>query len=195
LEEILEDFQDFTKDKINSISPSHIAILLLMNLKDDGYRDVEARLKVSERLRKALGMDYDEVPDYSTIYRDFDRLDLQEQIGITKELVRELMDDGVIKGKYLVVDGTHLLAWINTRRRVEDGEIENASWGEHRGSFYGYKLFLIIDAEAELPVEIVVVTGKKHESTVYIPLISTFAKDYDVDVNGVFRMEHLMIKS
>jgi transposase len=186
LEEILEDFQEFTKDKINSIPPSRIAILLLMYLKNDGYRDVEARLKVSERLRTALGIDYDEVPDYSTICRDFNRLDSQEQMQIIKELVRELMNKGVIEGDYLVVDGTHFLAWINTRKKVEDGEIENASWGEHGGKFYGYKLLLLIDAKAELPVEIVVVTGKKHDSAMYIPLISTFAKDYDVDVKGVF---------
>lgn len=186
LEEILEDFQEFTKDKINSIPPSRIAILLLMYLKDDRFRDVEARLKVSERLRTALGIDYDEVPDYSTIYRDFDRLDSREQMQIIKELVRELMNRGVIEGDYLVVDGTHFLAWINTRKKVEDGEIENASWGEHGGKFYGYKLLLLIDAKAELPVEIVVVTGKRHDSAMYIPLISTFARDYDVDVKGIF---------
>jgi len=64
-------------------------------------------------------------------------------------------------GEFIVIDGTHIAVWASTREEIEDGDVEGASWGYHKEKFYGYKVFLVVDAVSELPVAITMETGSK----------------------------------
>ncbi len=63
----------------------------------------------------------------------------------------ELLDEYEHAGEFIVIGGTHIAAWANTRDEIENGDVEGASWGRHEGSFYGYKVYLVINAAAESP--------------------------------------------
>ena len=82
---------------------------------------------------------------------------------------------------FVVVDGTHIAAWANTRDEIKNGDVEGATWGKHEGSFYGYKMFLVVDAASELPVSIVMATGKRNDTVAFEPLIEEFDERYDTD--------------
>jgi hypothetical protein len=50
-------------------------VLHCLRLEDDhSYRETPNRLKYMAEIRDALGLDRDDLPDYSTIYKSFDRL-------------------------------------------------------------------------------------------------------------------------
>ncbi|MDR9381502.1 MAG: transposase [Natronomonas sp.] len=80
-----------------------------------------------------------------------------------------------------MIDGTHIAAWANTRDEIENGKLEGASWGKHEGSFYGCKMFLVVDAASELPVAITMETGKRNDTVAFEPLIEEFEQRYDTD--------------
>ena len=82
---------------------------------------------------------------------------------------------------FVVVDGTHIAAWAKTRDETKNGDVEGATWGKHEGSFYGYKVFLVVDAASELPVSIVMATGKRNDTVAFDPLIEEFDERYDAD--------------
>jgi transposase len=93
----------------------------------------------------------------------------------------ELLADHEHAGEYVVIDGTHIAAWANTRDEIENGDVEGASWGKHEGSFYGYKVYLVVDVAAELPVAITMETGKTTDCDGFEPLINDFEEHCDTD--------------
>ncbi|WP_229770580.1 transposase [Halorhabdus sp. CBA1104] len=93
----------------------------------------------------------------------------------------ELLADHDHAGEFVVIDGTHIAAWANTREEIENGDVEGASWGKHEGSFYGYKVFLVVDAASELPVAITMETGKRNDTVAFEPLIEEFDERYDTE--------------
>jgi len=75
----------------------------------------------------------------------------------------DLLADHDHAGEFVVIDGTHIAAWANTREEIDDGEVEGASWGKHEGKFYGYKVYIVVDEAAELPVAITMETGSRND--------------------------------
>ena len=98
-----------------------------------------------------------------------------------KSMCSELLTDHDHAGEFVVIDGTHIAAWANTREEIENGDVEDASWGQHEGKFYGYKVFLVVDAASELPVAITMGTGKRNDTAAFEPLIKEFDERYDTD--------------
>jgi transposase len=96
-------------------------------------------------------------------------------------MCEELIAEQDHAGEFIVIDGTHIAAWANTRGEIENGEVEGASWGKHEGSFYGYKVFLVVDASIELPVAITMTTGKRNDTKAFEPLVEEFNERYDTD--------------
>jgi len=65
-------------------------------------------------------------------------------------------------GEFVVIDGTHIAAWANTREEIDDGEVV-PELGQTRGKFYGYKVYIVVDVAAELPVAITMETGSRND--------------------------------
>lgn len=80
-----------------------------------------------------------------------------------------------------LVDGTHVEAWANIRQEIEDGAIGGANWSKHEGSFYGSKVYLIVDAVTDLPVAATTATDRWYHSAAFVPLLEEFEARYDVD--------------
>jgi len=115
------------------------------------------------------------------LWRAFDAVDPDELRGCLGSMCDELLEEYDHAGEFIVIDGTHIAAWANTRDEIENGDVEGASWGKHEGSFYGYKVYLVIDAAAELPVAITMETGKTNDCAGFEPLIDEFEQRYDTD--------------
>ena len=83
----------------------HVVLHCFRLEEDHSYRETPNRLKYMSEVRDVLGLDQDELPDYSTIYKSFDRLKMwvwrallrvsaqqHPQSGTSLSTVRSLID-------------------------------------------------------------------------------------------------------
>jgi len=159
---------------------SALCIGLVKKFRDADYRKLQTMLELDPRLKDACLLDDDEVPSYSRICRHINDLDTKGLLDLFSHLVEILYKENIVDGEYLVVDSTHIFAWANTRENIENNEVERAAWAYHEESFYGYKLHLIVDAQAELPLALFMTPGNKADSTMYVPLVQK-VKSYDFE--------------
>lgn len=160
-------------------SRDRIAALLLMFQTSKTLRSMENWIAFNERIQLAVGMPW--AVDHTTLSRAY--MDISEDFlkQLFHKLVMRLHEKGVITGKFLVVDATHIYAYCNTRKTVEDDFVEGAYWGNHHGSFYGYKVHILIDSESELPLAMILGPGNEYDSVQFIPLIENFDANYEFE--------------
>lgn len=179
-----EDFCKTFREAVNDmnencpISDSRMSTLLLMFNTNHSLRTMESWIRFNSRIKDAVNIDWD--MDHSTFCRDMGQIDEAYLKRLFHHLVMKLHDKGTITGKYLVVDATHIYAFCNTRKDTDRHGVELASWGEHHGKFYGYKIHILIDAESELPVAMIFSTGEDHDSPHFIPLLDDHVKNNDL---------------
>jgi len=181
-DELVATFLSVAISQIQSISPERAAALVLRQFEGDSFDALERRLRRNHSFREAL--DYvkpEDVPDGTSLWRAFDDLHPDELRDCLQSMCGELLADHDHAGEFVVIDGTHIAAWANTRDEIENGDVEGASWGKHEGSFYGYKVFLVVDAASELPVAITMETGSRNDSAAFEPLIEEFDERYDTN--------------
>jgi len=181
-DELLATFLSIAVPELQSIPPERAAALVLRQFEGDSFEALERRVQRNHSLREAL--DYstpEDVPDGTSLWRAFDAVDPDELRGCLRSMCDELLEEYDHAGEFIVIDGTHIAAWANTRDEIENGDVEGASWGKHEGSFYGYKVYLVIDAAAELPVAITMETGKTNDCAGFEPLIDEFEQRYDIE--------------
>ena len=178
-----EEFCKTFKDAMNEmdercqVSDDRITTLLMMFNTNRSLRTMETWVNFNQRIMEAVGLDWN--IDHSTMCRDMGQIDERFLKKLFHHLVLKLHDKGIIKGKFLVVDATHIYAFCNTRKDTKKHGVEGASWGNHHGSFYGYKIHILIDAESEMPISMILSTGKDHDSPHFIPLLDDYDKNYD----------------
>jgi hypothetical protein len=181
-DELVATFLSVAIAEIQSISPERAAALVLRQFEGDSFDALERRLRRNHSFRDALDyVEPDDVPDGTSLWRAFDDLHPDELRDCLQSMCGELLADHDHAGEFVVIDGTHIAAWANTREEIENGDVEGASWGKHEGSFYGYKVFLVVDAASELPVAITMETGKRNDTAAFEPLVEEFAERYDTE--------------
>ena len=181
-DELVATFLSVAVSQIQSISPERAAALVLRQFEGDSFDALERRLRRNHSFREALDyIEPEDVPDGTSLWRAFDELHPDELRDCLQSMCGELLADHDHAGEFVVIDGTHIAAWANTREEIENGDVEGASWGKHEGSFYGYKVFLVVDAATELPVAITMETGKRNDTAAFEPLIEEFDERYDTD--------------
>jgi hypothetical protein len=179
-DELLEVFRSVADTAIHSTTATRAAALVLRQFEGDSFAALERRLRRNHSFQDALGYTQPgDVPDGTSLWRAFDDLDPAELRDCLQSMCGEVLSDHDHGGEFVVIDGTHIAAWANTRDEIEDGDVEGASWGHHEGQFYGYKVFVVVDAASELPVAITMETGSRNDSAAFKPLIEDFEKRYD----------------
>jgi hypothetical protein len=149
-DELLATFLSVAVSQIQSIPPERAAALVLRQFEGDSFDALERRLRRNHSFRDALDyLEPEDVPDRTSLWRAFDDLQPEELRDCLQSMCRELLADHDHAGEFVVIDGTHIAAWANTRDEIENDDVEGASWGKHEGSFYGYKVFLVVDAATE----------------------------------------------
>lgn len=187
-EEILDEVAPTAEEHIHNTSMNRATALLLRPLMDDSFEGIATRLRRNWRLRDAIEYaEPSDVPSGTTLWRAFRDIDPAELKACLQDLIDELLADEDQAGQFAVIDATHIHAWADTRGEIEDGEVEGASWGHHEGSFYGYKLFLVVDSALELPVAALLATGKRNDQAMFEPLIEDFDERYETsDLEAMF---------
>ena len=177
-DELVATFLSVAVSQIQSISPERAAALVLRQFEGDSFDALERRLRRNHSFREALDyIEPEDVPDGTSLWRAFDELHPDELRDCLQSMCGELLADHDHAGEFVVIDGTHIAAWANTREEIENGDVEGASWGKHEGSFYGYKVFLVVDAATELPVAITMETGKRNDTAAFEPLIEVMSEE------------------
>lgn len=181
-DELLATFLSVAVSDIQSIPPERAAALVLRQFEGDSFDALERRIRRNYSLREALEYtEPEDVPDGTSLWRAFDELQPEELRDCLQSMCGEVLAEYDHAGEFILIDGTHIAAWANTREEIENGDVEGASWGKHEGSFYGYKVFLVVDAASELPVAITMETGKRNDTAAFEPLIEEFDERYDTD--------------
>ena len=183
-ETLLRVFIQASTDSIDSAPSERVAACLLRQFEGDSFVALETRLRRNHSLQEVLGYESaDDVDDATTLWRALDALTKEELKECLQTLVSEVLatTETDQSGRFLVVDGTHVEAWANTREWIDNGDVEGAAWGMHEGLFYGYQVMLLVDPAVELPVAIMVKPGNEAEKTLFAPLIEDFTDRYDTD--------------
>ena len=183
-ETLLDVFIQATTDDIDSAPNHRVAACLLRQFEGDSFVALERRLRRNHSLQEVIGYeDAEDVDDATTLWRAFNDLTKDELKDCLQALVSEVIDETETDqaGRFLVVDGTHVDAWANTREWIEKDDVEGAAWGMHEGFFYGYQVMLLVDPAIGLPVGIMVRPGNEAEKTLFRPLIDDFTDRYDTD--------------
>jgi len=166
-------------DEHPDVSDDRMSALLLMFATSRTLRTTENWITYNPRIQQAIGMPGP--VDHTTLSRGFDNIGEDFLKKLFHKLVIKLHDNGVITGRFLVVDATHIFAYCNTRKDTNIHPVEGAEWGNHHGSFYGYKVHILIDAESEMPLALILSPGNDHDSPHFVPLLEEFEKNYDFD--------------
>jgi len=178
-EELCKEFKLVLRemDEGCDVSFDRLSAILLMFKTNNTLRTMETWIMYNSRIKQAIGM---AIPiDHTTLNRAFNKVSEEFLKRLFHRLVMKLHEKGVITGRFLVVDATHIFAYCNTRRNTDINGVEGAAWGTHQGSFYGYKVHILIDSESELPLAMILSSGADHDSTHFIPLMEEFDKNYD----------------
>lgn len=180
-EELCEVFKQTLSeiDNLPDVPEDRISALLLMFTTSRTLRTTENWIAYNSRIQEAIGMPWP--VDHTTLSRAFDNISEDFLKKLFHKLVIKLHDTGVITGRFLVVDATHIYAYCNTRKDTNKHPVEGAEWGDHHGSFYGYKVHILIDADSEMPLAMILSSGEDHDSPHFVPLVEEFEKNYDFD--------------
>lgn len=86
-----------------------------------------------------------------------------------RTLIAQLVAVGVISGKNIAIDSSHIFAYSNPKKQSDP----DAQWGcKHENYyFFGYKIHLVVDTETQLPIDAIVTPGNKADSPYAKPLI------------------------
>jgi len=166
-------------DNEADITDDRMSALLLMFKTNRTLRTMETWIAYNERIQEAIRMPFP--VDHTTLNRAFSSIDEDFLRQLFHRLVMKLHGKGVITGRFLVVDATHIYAYCNTRIDTSNNPVEGAGWGVHQGSFYGYKVHILIDAESEMPLAMILSSGEDYDSSHFIPLLEDFDKNYDFE--------------
>lgn len=185
MEEVLKTLRD--QEGLSPELIEDLCLIFLQYYEQETYRGLETRLLLDARLREMLNLPLHEVPDHTAIWRVYDKLTVEQLQELFQLLLGRLQAEKVVNGRYLVVDATHIFAWASTRKPIYTGDIPGAAWGEHHGKFYGYKVHILIDAEAELPVAVMLTPGNEGDHPYLIPLLADAKENINLDgLQGIF---------
>ena len=142
----------------------------IFGMKSD--REMARKLRIWKELRQACGLK--DAPSYSTISRARDRIDLSE---IFNSLVRKAKEIGLVKGFIISVDSTQFEAYLKGDREAKLGYC--AAKDEF---IFGYKAYIITDADSELPIAVVVSPANEHDSKHLKSLLKRVFKNFICEV-------------
>lgn len=166
-------------DEHPEVSEDRMSALLLMFSTSRTLRTMESWIAYNPRIQQDIEMP---IPvDHTTLSRGFNKIGEEFLKRLFHRLVIKLHEKGVITGRFIVVDATHIYAYCNTRKDTNKHPVEGAEWGHHHGRFYGYKVHILIDADSEMPLAMVVSPGNDHDSPYFLPLLEEFEENYDFD--------------
>ena len=93
----------------------HVVIHCYRREEDKSYRETENRLACYSELRQILELDLDDVPDYSTIYKSFDRFKMWVWRALLRVSAQQHPQSGRVALDSTFFDRGHASAYYQTR--------------------------------------------------------------------------------
>jgi len=128
-------------------------------------------------LSEDCGFEKKRTPSQPTINRFKHRLGVEGLKRIFRRLVSRLVGEGVIHGKAEVVDATPIDAFKSD---------SDAEWGfkAKNKPFFGYKVSVVSDFKAELPIGVMIASANQHENQSFKPLVEA-AKEHGLKASRI----------
>jgi len=135
----------------------------------NSMNDVAKRLKFDTRLQFLCGFYDGNTPSAGTFSNHKSRWKDDTFYRITRTLIAKLVAVGVIKGKKIAIDSSHIPAYSNPKSHSDP----SARWGCKGENYYffGYKVHLVVDTDSQLPIDAIVTPGNAPDSPYAKPLI------------------------
>lgn len=124
--------------------------------------NVAERLNFDARLQFLCGFYDSNTPSAGTFSNHKSKWKDDTFYKIMRTLIAQLIAIGVISGKNIALDSSHIFAYSNPHKHSDP----DARWGcKHEDYyFFGYKIHLIVDTKSQLPIDVTVTPGNKADS-------------------------------
>lgn len=131
--------------------------------------DVAKKLRFDTRLQYLCGFYDGNTPSAGTFSNHKSKWEDDTFYQIMRKLIAQLVAIGVITGKKIAIDSSHILAFSNPKKHSDP----DAKWGCKREDYYffGYKIHLVVDTETQLPIEVKITPGNEADGPHAKPLI------------------------
>lgn len=138
--------------------------LMLIPLGMASENELARKLAEIPSLAEDCGFEEGRTPSQPTINRFKHRLGVEGFKKVFKRLVSRMVGGGIVDGRAGVVDATPLESFRSD---------SDAEWGfKAKGRpFFGYKVSVVSDSKAELPVDIRIDPANHHENRAFKPLV------------------------
>ena len=133
--------------------------------------DASERLKFDTRLQFLCEFYDGNTPSAGTFSNHKSKWKDDTFYKIMRTLISQLIAIGVISGKNIALDSSHIFAYSNPHKHSDP----DAQWGcKHEDHyFFGYKIHLVVDTKSQLPIDAIVTPGNKADSPYAKPLIES----------------------
>lgn len=156
-----------TGRKGNNISSFVRAFFVQDILHLPSERQLANALKKDDELRHICG--FRKAVNHSTYGRARKRLGIFGMKFLFDKLVAKAREIGLISGRFLVADSTDFRAYSRKKRKFLERSDKCARVGHtSKGKVFGYKAHIIADAEAELPVSVVIMPANVHDKIGFV---------------------------
>jgi IS5 family transposase len=147
-----------------------VKALILRQLLNLTYRDLEKLLKVHREYRRACGFPEDYVPDYTYYCKFLKALRPSILELIIRAVLQQLSQVLTLSCRVIALDSGCFYAWANSFTKAADSQAKTGK-SSTKGWFFGYKVHLAVDTETELPVALLVTPGNRYDGHLAVPLL------------------------
>ncbi|MBN1389323.1 MAG: transposase [Candidatus Thermoplasmatota archaeon] len=164
------------------------AIFIQDKYQIESDKELERQLRENPVFQKFCGFIKD-IPSHDTINRFKAKTHLNRLRGIFNKMDGVLTDLGAFDDDDLCIDGTDIGTNANPRKRTDsEAGIGHTSLDE---TFYGYWAMIAVGSRSELPREIILIPGDRHQSDQALELIPMLEKhwtktDCSIIMDGIF---------
>jgi transposase len=136
-------------------------------------RRLAIRLRRDRRLAKACGFRRRRTPSHGLFTQFRHRLGEEAYQRIFNDLARMLIESGVLMGRVLAVDSTHIVAYSARAMDNASGRSDpDARVGRgRRGFILGYRVHTVCCADSELPIAFTVAPCNDNDKLYFEPLL------------------------
>jgi IS5 family transposase len=156
------------------------AQLLKHLLRIPSDRRLALRLKHDRRAARACGF-RDQTPSHGLFTQFRHRLGQEVYLWLFNQLLRRLLEQGIVKGDVVAVDSTHVHAYSQraSDNRTGRSDPEARVGRGRRGFILGYRVHTACCADSELPLAFTAAPCNMNDKTYFKPLL---AKVHDLGI-------------
>jgi IS5 family transposase len=163
---------------------SLLRALLLRQLLNLSYRDLEQFFLVHPLYAEACGFPSGYIPDASYYCKFFTQLTAEVLQAIAVSLLYQLCHYLNLSCSVIAVDSSAFRAWANSFSKRADPAARTGK-SSTKGWFFGYKLHLVVDVLTELPVAIILTPGNRYDGHYFTSLLQQTQSNLITDIQVV----------